>query len=234
MNREEILNQLVQRELSSEDISFISGNSFKNRNAVICIPTRGMVHYRAIMSWKTLMYPLNSKTIQIFVPGMEVGEARNRSVRHFMNDDTLKYLIFIDDDLILPEDGLIKLYRGMDEKGYDIIGSVYRTKEPCNETVSYKKNAQGLITSIANEELLENEYLDVDVVGMGFTIVKKEVFKAMSDPWYKTVQEKFTYGTRSMTEDVYFCHKAKDLGFKIGLATDVICPHINVETNTLY
>jgi hypothetical protein len=226
MTQDELLNQVVVRELSPQDLSFIQGNSFKNRNAMVAIPTRGMIHYRAIMSWKTLMYPVNSKSVQVFVPGMEVGEARNRSVEHFLSDSSLKYLVFIDDDLILPEDGLLKLYRGMEEHGYDIIGSVYRTKETGNETVAYKFK-EGMMGSIPNEELLNNEYLDVDVVGMGFTIIKREVFYKLSQPWYKTVQEKFTYGTRCYTEDVFFCKKAKEEGFKIGLATDVICPHMN-------
>ena len=219
--------------MKSEDIIFLEGDSYKNRNLMVGIPTRGMIHYKVVSSWKTLLFPINSKSVQVWAHNFEVGEARNGIVESFLGQKDLKYLLFIDDDLVIPDDALLRHIRLMDAHGADIIGGVYRLKDGSGNIVAYKyKN--DMINSITDEECLSNEYLDVDVVGMGFTLIKREVFEKIRGSWFKTIQETCSKGTRCFTEDVYFCKRAKDLGFKIGLNSHITMGHIDTNTNIIF
>lgn len=219
--------------MKEQDIIFLEGNSYKNRNMMVGIPTRGMIHYKVISSWKSLLYPINSKSVMVWAPNMEIGEARNKLVESFLKEKDLDYLLFIDDDLILQNEALLKLFRGLDEHSFDVIGSVYRLKDSSRDVVAYiEKN--GMIESVSDEELLQNEFMEVHVVGMGFTLIHRRVLEQMPLECFKTVQESCSFGTKLFTEDVYFCRMVRDKGFKIGLSCESIMGHIDTRTQIIY
>jgi hypothetical protein len=46
------------------------------------VPTRGMLHYRAVESWESIDWPMNQvRSGRLTIPGMEVGEAYNYGFR---------------------------------------------------------------------------------------------------------------------------------------------------------
>lgn len=224
---------LVCSEASSEDIKYVTGGSYCNLNTLIVIPTRGMVHYKVIISWKALLMPLSSNISNLFLESMEIGEARNTAIEEFKKMSNIEYIVFLDDDVIVPENALIRLYRSMIVNNYDILAAMYYMKSPIKVPVGFKYN-NGVLTNINIDEQLKNEPLDVDVVGMGCTLIRKSAFDKLSFPYFKTVENLEGIKTTNSTEDVYFCNKAKESGLKIGIHPGIRCGHIDVKSGIIY
>jgi len=67
--------------------------------------------------------------------------------------------------------------------------------------------------------------VECDVVGMGATLINREVFERIEKPWFAYDIYRRT-GEMSVTEDVTFCIKARRAGFRIVCDTGLICGHL--------
>lgn len=117
-----------------------------------------------------------------FVGMTYLHDARNAAVEA-MYDNGLDYVFFIDSDMTFPADGLQKLY----EADYDICAAVYHMRRSPYSPVAYWRNDvvpdwRGLPTCRSIEWDSQGEgVLDVDVVGTGFTLIKRWVFDLFWD-----------------------------------------------------
>jgi hypothetical protein len=88
------------------------------------------------------------------------------------------------------------------------------------------------------------EVIDVDVTGMDFTLIKasflEEMSKKIEPPFFKTGPGKLPYdfydkeSIITHTEDVYFLHKARQCGGKIGVHTGVKVGHYDTNTGMIF
>lgn len=224
---------LVYSEASPEDITYIQGNNFQNLNTLIAIPTRGMIHCKVIINWKSMLMPLNSQISNLFIEGMEVGYARNKSIELLLDNPNNNYILFLDDDVIVPSDLLLRLFRGITEEGYDIISGLYHQKNNLKTPLAFK-DIDTILHPISKDEELSEKLFEVDIVPMGCTLIKKSVFNKLQMPYFKTVVETDGKYSNSITEDVYFCRKAKEAGLKIGIHTGLRCGHLMTSTGIIY
>ena len=69
------------------------------------------------------------------------------------------------------------------------------------------------------EESIKNkkELIDLDGVGFGFIAIDFNVFKTLKFPWFETFDlfDKEINMVINVTEDMFFCKKAIDAGYKI-------------------
>lgn len=63
---------------------------------------------------------------------------------------------------------------------------------------------------IRKEDLVEVAY-----TGMGFMLVKRGVFEKLEYPWFRPIEKKIGDMVDFTMEDVAFCLRAKEAGFKI-------------------
>ena len=71
--------------------------------------------------------------------------------------------------------------------------------------------------------------VECDVVGMGATLIRREVFEKIEKPWFAYDIHRRS-GEMSVTEDVTFCIKARAAGFRIACDTRITCGHLRWET----
>ena len=85
-------------------------------------------------------------------------------------------------------------------------------------------NPTGGLSNIPHELLFQHDGL-VEVAGCGFgcCLVKGEVFRRMEYPhfYYQSALDH----KNTVSEDVYFCKKARDLGFRVWADTTIVCDH---------
>jgi len=66
--------------------------------------------------------------------------------------------------------------------------------------------------------------IEIQGVGMASTLIKREVFEKTPKPWF--------FPEPNLGEDLAFCIRAKEQGFKIYCDTNLICGHCTTEIIT--
>lgn len=156
--------------------------------------------------------------IGVFCPqSYSIDESRNAIVEHAL-EIGYDYIMWIDSDMILPKDTLLKLLA----HDKDIVSGVYRHKLLFGEHAvakRYKEDAKDTYEDIPLKEIREKEQLmEIDGVGFGCVLTKVDMFRHIKKPWFSF--------SKNMGEDIYFCRKAQKAGYKIFLDTSILCDHI--------
>lgn len=157
-----------------------------------------------------------------------ITRARNRLVYHFLNSDCT-HLIFIDSDITFLPKSIIYMINS----NKNVIGGCYPKKQINIEKMIKQKNDQkdeNMIFATSNDYVLsglqntKDDMREVDYIGTGFLMIKKEVFINLEvDSYYcdickDKVYEYFKtgiYKNTYLSEDYFFCKMLKDKGYKI-------------------
>ena len=164
-------------------------------------------------------------TYILFAKRSLIDRARNKMVEEAIRRDA-DYLLFIDDDNIVPQDMLQKLI----EKDKDVIVPVIPRRGYNNEkTLVFDEN---------HESLFPTEDQKIFSTGMGCCLIKREVFEPIFN---ETMGRPFQFRSVmnngklvEMTEDVSFCSEVNARGFEIWTTPDIIAEHIGGKFTLRY
>lgn len=142
-----------------------------------------------------------------------VVRSRNDLVKSLL-EGNFSHLFFMDSDMSFPENTLSRLLA----HNKDIVGGLYAMKVAPFATTIFKGNQNYIPKS--NEGVIE-----VDAIGTGCLLIKRRVFEAMEWPyfWY---EEDPPGSKKMMTEDSFFCIKARKAGLKVHCDTSILCGHV--------
>lgn len=221
--------------LESARDRLIKGNSYKDLSTVCIIPTRGMIHYKVVQSWMSMMSPMNQKFMRIFIANMEVGEAYNAGIETVLTNPELskwKFILTLEEDNMPPPDGLLKLYEGIEK--FDVVSGLYWTKGEGGQPMIYgdpKVMPKNFIPQVPQPETLQ----PANGLGMGFNLYKLSIFKKMEKPWFKTVQQ-YTpgKGIEAYTQDLKFFENASKVGYKFACDTRIKVGHYDATTDIIW
>jgi len=124
------------------------------------------------------------------------------------------HILFIDSDMTFPQDMVQRLLK----HDVDIVATnCARRRMPTGPTAqNYDENGNRQpVYTMPDSTGLE----EIGSVGTGVMLIKKEVFQNMSEPWFDMPWQTGKRGY--MGEDVFFCKKAQELGFKVYIDHDV-------------
>jgi glycosyltransferase involved in cell wall biosynthesis len=162
-------------------------------------------------------------SLLLYKPGFEPADQRNWLVENFTGD----WLLQIDSDQAFDPQSLVRLL----ETGLDIVGGVYyqrggdflpaifratgekdasgkwQYRSMRQELVDYLRDHKDEAKNTAYQVFAEPHPLEVDAMATGFLLVRRRVFEKIAKPWFSFVEQG--------TEDLYFCRRAKEAGFKI-------------------
>ena len=181
----------------------------------------------------SIAYPMNLNRHFFATKGEEIDKFRNGAVDYAIQKEA-KYLFFIDDDVAIPSQALRVLIYHLEnaDPKVMVIGGIYCAKTTPTEPIVYKKNGEG-----AFWQWKRNEVFECSGIGTGCMLIKTELFKHLSKPYFKTLDvfsEEDESKRLMMTDDLYFCKKVTDAGFKILADGSVLCVHWDVSTMTPY
>jgi cellulose synthase/poly-beta-1,6-N-acetylglucosamine synthase-like glycosyltransferase/glycosyltransferase involved in cell wall biosynthesis len=199
-----------------ESIDNEKGDTMKR--ILIAIPTNKYIESETFKSIYDLDIPEGYEVDFQFFYGYQIDQIRNLIAEWAKNYD---YLFSVDSDIVLPSDSL----RKMIEADKDIVTGLYIQRIPNTHTLEvYMVNPVGGLSNIPYELLFQHDGL-VEVAGCGFgcCLVKGEVFRRMEYPhfYYQSALDH----KNTVSEDVYFCKKARDLGFAVWADTTIVCDH---------
>jgi hypothetical protein len=175
------------------------------------------------VSFSGQSYPLNIRRFVCSLKGEEVGKARNQIAEDAVSKGA-KYLWFLDDDTAPPFHAirsLINTLENADSKTM-VAGGIYCAKAWPTEPIVYRGNGGGAFWKWKSGDIFECSGL-----GTGCMVIKTEVFKHLPKPWFQTIDEDGTPEVPivQVTDDLYFCEKVINAGFKILADTHVLCVH---------
>lgn len=203
---------------------------YRDLSTVMVVPTRGSIPARVVESYLSLMTPMNQAFSRIFVSGMEVGAAYNHAIQTILDHPVLsewQYVLTVEEDNVIPPDGLIRLLDAMSEGDYAAIGGLYFTKGPGGQPMCYgPPEGAGFAPFLSNTEGLN----PCNGLGQGFTLFRMDLFRDLPSPWFETVQKYDPVsGIELGTQDLNFFGKVKDKGFKVACDARVRVGHMDSE-----
>ena len=181
---------------------------------------------------------LDSKTFNCAwktVQGTNIANARNYLVNDGLSDRTYQELqsnfthyLFIDSDVVVKE----RQIKQMMSYDLDVVSLAYKSREQSYSYVGgiYSKDDGGNFIDALKFKSDMAGLCEVDWVGGGCLLVKKEVFEHIKYPWFHyPVVHLDVDGiehSKLIYEDIGFCMNVKDSGYKIYMDCDNEAKHL--------
>lgn len=147
------------------------------------------------------------------------------------------YILWLDSDMIFDRDMLKRMIRDINN-GADIVCGLFFARRPPFQACIYKKIRQGLTPEECISERYDNypsnSLFEVDACGMAAVLMKCDVAKAVVEKYHDAFSPLRGYG-----EDISFCIRAKNLGYKIFCDSSIKVGHmakfaVNEEVSKQY
>ena len=145
-------------------------------------------------------------------------------------------ICWIDSDMVFSVEDFEKLL----SHDKDIVSGLYLTEDRVNfaaveswDTDYFQKHGTFKFLNL-NDIKNKTGLIEIAYNGFGFMMMKKGVFETITYPWFEPQKITFPSGvTDFASEDVSFCLKARQAGFKIFADPTLILGHEKMQT-TLY
>lgn len=191
----------------------------RNKRILIAIPTARNIEADTFKSIYDLEVPEGYETTFQYFYGYNIDQIRN-----LIADWVVKgfdYLFSVDSDIAFPPDTLKKLLA----HDKDIVSGLYIQRKPGQHILEiYEDNGRGGVTNVPYAKIAGHRQYEIAGCGFGCVLVKAEVMRAIPYPhfkYYSALDHKNT-----ISEDVDFCQKARERGFKLWADATILCRHI--------
>lgn len=176
---------------------------------VVCIPVQDQMWTESVIALENLVTPKDSTKAKI--RGQEGPAAkRNMAIRNMLQNPSWRWICFLDADMVPGPDMVTRL---LDLRLPVAAGLAFARRPPfCFEHHTLDAFSD-----------LNNGPFEVEWAGAGSLLVRREVIEALpsDEPW-------FDYPDRvsRVNEDILFCRKIREAGFKIVVDPSVVVGHV--------
>ncbi len=199
----------------------------RTKRILIGVPTAKYIEVETFKSIYDLKLPKRCELSFQYFWGYNVEQVRNIMVAYTLRNN-FDYLFSVDSDIILTEDCLIRLLECQDSRRAISSGVYIQRKEGERIPEIYVDNPHtGGQTNIHIDQVQGDARIDVAAVGFGCCLVRKEVFERVGNPWFE-YRSNIDF-SKVVSEDVDFCVKAAQHGYKIVADTGIKLRHISKQ-----
>lgn len=190
-----------------------------------CIPTRnGLVQHEVRVRVEKACQFASSRGLCKVLFGLEqnaysVATCRNKAVANFLKGSYTD-LWFIDDDVRVQEDALAQLLAVDADVSVGCYPSVKTNLEQGNSVpyITIQADGQWVYKWFTNIK-------DVTAAGTGCMLIKRHVLEKLGHPWFRWFESYENGIVETMSDDIDFCRRIRDLGFNIKAHGGVRCGH---------
>lgn len=216
LEKERPIYEKIKKEFHEEEKTSIMQ---PKKKILIAIPTAKYIEPDTFKSIYDLHVPEGYETTFQYFYGYNIDQVRN-----LIADWVVKgydYLFSVDSDIAFPPNTLAKLL----SHDKDMISGLYIQRKPGLHVLEvYEKNHLGGVSNIPYDKIRDQGLVSIDGCGFGCVLVKKKVISDIGYPQF--VYKSAIDHANTISEDVYFCRKAKEKGFEIFADTAIKCRHI--------
>lgn len=197
----------------------------------ICAPHHGSVQLEWVQTtWAPLGFIPQAdfaKSTKLSRGILNLDTERNLLAKEALKDKTVTHILWVDTDMISESGDPNQDLRMLLSCNAPVASGLYRAKKKggmypyamwARHPEGLKK--EGVPAYVAISEWSGN-WISVDAIGLGFCLMKREVFESVPRPW-------FVWDKKAPSEDFDFCEKLKKHGYEIRVLTIVRLSHIGV------
>lgn len=198
---------------------------FSRPQIVVAILTREIVSTKWAQSFRNMQLPPGCPTT--FLHGMPFDHARNTACETALREG-FDWLFFLDDDVAIPPDTVTRLA----SHGKDIVsGLYYRRAQPIVPVMLRYDSKQ--VPQWISQWQTPGQLLEVDMVGAGCLLIHRRVLERVPSPWFHWQlddpnPELAALPGGRLSEDFFFCRKARQYGFSSWVDTSIVCSHVGL------
>lgn len=228
-----------------ENLEHLKGTTYRDVSTVVVIPSRGTMSPRAAHAIFNVMGPMNAKRAVLVCEGDEVGRAYDRMIQTILAHPDLsgfKYLLTLEDDNLPPPDAHIRLIESIEAGPFDAVGGLYFTKGEGGMPMCYGDPSEYARTGVLDfrprdvrSAVAGGHIVECNGLAMGCTLYRMQLFRDLAAPWFVTVSDVIPgKGAASMTQDLYFCERARKMGKRFAVDCRVRVGHLDVNTGIVW
>lgn len=134
------------------------------------------------------------------------------------------YVLWLDSDMVFRPDTLISMFNTVQDKDIDILTGLYFRRVPPYSPVLFDKldyNAETNAIDFTEFKAIPDEIFEVGGCGFGCVFMDTQVFLEVQSKHGNMFAPIGHNG-----EDIAFCVRARDCGFKIYCDPSIICGHV--------
>jgi len=152
---------------------------------------------------------------------LNIDTERNELVKEALKDTRTTHILFLDTDNVVEEppdpNQALRMLLACDAP---IASGLYRAKQKIGfHYAMWVKNPEGEGYIRVKGWTPGTNWIRADAIGLGFCLIKREVFERIPFPWFK-------WDSPHPSEDFWFCELLRKYGYEIRVLTDVKCSHI--------
>jgi len=174
------------------------------------------VHYKFVNSYLGLQRPQGSTAISLV--GSLTALARNQIVDIAKSNGHFTHLLFLDTDMTFPADTIKKLIA----HNKDIVSGLYFERYAPYRPMLRKRFEDGY----SLVDYTQGDLVECDALGAGCLLIKMEVFETLTKPYFEYRLTQTGIKETFLSEDIVFCERAREAGFKIYCDTTIRCGHL--------
>lgn len=153
--------------------------------------------------------------------GSLIYTARNDIATSAIQTDA-DYVFWLDSDMVFKPDTLVKMMKTLQENDLDILTGLYFRRVPPYSPVLFDQlDIKGEICHFSEFKEIPDELFEVGGCGFGCVLMRTDVFFDVQSKHGNMFAPLGNNG-----EDVAFCWRARDCGFKIYCDPSIICGHV--------
>lgn len=156
-------------------------------------------------------------TLTTTIHGQSPAQARNIAARQGL-DNGCTHILFVDDDMILPPDTLLRLL----SHDKDVVTGLYLMRDYPHYPVIFDKVFEGGMNKYVFLEDHVEGLLPITNCGLGCVLIKTEVFRKLEEPWVRLGEIQ----KDGWCDDIGFFNRVREAGFELFCDTEVKAGHI--------
>lgn len=164
--------------------------------------------------------------------------AANKLALWFLTKTDCDSLLFLDDDMSFSPFALEAMRANEENWIYDVAMGFCTFRTPPPHAVAYRLSDEqpGMPKALGGEmynalaHLPESGAIEVDAVGLAFTLVRREVLESMVGEYGPEWTSWFDFGLHSEMEDIRFSKRVREHGFTMCVDTSAKIGHVGTYT----
>lgn len=190
------------------------------KTILIAVPTNKYIEPETFKSIYDLAVPSGYTTTFQFFYGYQIDQIRNLIAHWASNYD---YLFSVDSDIVLPQNALVKLLA----HDKDIVSGLYIQRKINQHILELYRDGK----NVPYNDIKGFNLVEVDSCGFGCVLIKSKVITDIGYPQF--VYKSAIDHKDTVSEDTYFCLKARQLGYKVFADPTLQCNHIGSYTHVV-